>query len=243
MTDRRPLDTTRTPHVDPAWAEAFLLELRMLDVSGQHIGAALADVESHCADSGESAADAFGDPVDYARELDLPRDDTRFTLRETAGLGAGLVGLFLTVYAAGAWAIREDVPVTVGLTTVVVVLTAALTLMVRNPEPVARAVVARPWLLVVANVAVVAAVLGMLLGLDATLLTLPPLLVGAVGIGLVVWHTVEALRTQAAGTLEDPVVGPDGPDGVGSLTSSTRMTRLAALGPWVTAIATSSSAG
>lgn len=228
---------TRTPHVDRAWSDAFIVELRMLDVSGAHIGSALADVEAHCADSGESAGDAFGDPVTYARTLDLPRGSSRFSAGEILALGAGLVGLFLTVYAAGAWATREGVPVTAGLGAAVVVLGLGLTLLLSNAERVARAVVTRPWLLVVANLAVIGTVAGLLLALDATLFTLPAWVVGGAGLTLVVWHTVDALRTRAAGTLDDPVVGPDGPEGVGSLQSGRGLAILEVVGPWTTAIA------
>ena len=45
---------THTPHVEQDWAEAFLLELRLRGVGGRRIGAALAEVEAHCAESGES---------------------------------------------------------------------------------------------------------------------------------------------------------------------------------------------
>lgn len=60
------------PHVEPDWVEAMLLELRLQGVSGERIGAALAEVEAHVVDSGQNAQEAFGDPVAYARSLDLP---------------------------------------------------------------------------------------------------------------------------------------------------------------------------
>lgn len=52
--------------VDDAWREAFVLELRMREVAGTVIGEALAEVEAHCADSGQTPQEAFGDPVRYA---------------------------------------------------------------------------------------------------------------------------------------------------------------------------------
>lgn len=69
MTD---IEKTIAPHVEPAWAEAVLLELRLQGVSGKHIGAVLAEVDAHLAESGESSQEAFGDPVAYARSLRLP---------------------------------------------------------------------------------------------------------------------------------------------------------------------------
>lgn len=57
------------PSVDPAWTESFVVEQRLLGVSGPDIGDALATVESHVRDSGETAVAAFGDPVAYARDV------------------------------------------------------------------------------------------------------------------------------------------------------------------------------
>lgn len=50
---RRDLARRIAPHVAAAWTEQLLLELRLRDVQGAAIGAALAEVESHCAESGE----------------------------------------------------------------------------------------------------------------------------------------------------------------------------------------------
>lgn len=49
------------------WREAFVAELRLRDVAGPHIGEALAEVDAHCADSGQAPDEAFGDPIRYAR--------------------------------------------------------------------------------------------------------------------------------------------------------------------------------
>ncbi|MBX6748877.1 MAG: hypothetical protein IRY85_04265 [Micromonosporaceae bacterium] len=48
------------------WREAFVVELRLREVPGPQIGEALAEVDAHCVDSGQTPAEAFGDPVDYA---------------------------------------------------------------------------------------------------------------------------------------------------------------------------------
>ncbi len=47
--------TTKTPHVEQDWAADFVLALRLRDVPGAAIGAALAEVDAHCADAGEGA--------------------------------------------------------------------------------------------------------------------------------------------------------------------------------------------
>lgn len=230
-------DTTRTPHVDPAWASVFIVELRMLDVAGTAIGTALADVEAHCADSGESAEDAFGEPVAYARALDLPRENTGFSSEEVAGHGAGLLGLFLVGFSTGAWGQDQDVSVTAGLLTSAAIILAALIAMLRRPEALMRAVVARPWLLVAANVVVVAGVAALLIVLDTSVADLPALPVAGVGVLLVAFSTITSLRSKVF-TADDRVLGPEGADGVGSLETGRPLTVLSALGPWVPAIAT-----
>lgn len=230
-------DTTRTPHVDPAWAEAFIIELRLLDVRGEQIGAALADVEAHCADSGETAHDAFGAPQEYARELGLPAQGEGFTLREGLTLGAGLVGLFLTTYGAGAWGAHGQVEVTVGMLAVLAVVGIALSALLLRPAPVARAAIDRPWLLVLANVVILGGGAALLITLDRSLLSLPPLGVIVVGAALVAWEAVTGVLSRASGADDDPVVGPDGDEGVGTLQSTRGIRALAALGPWTMAIA------
>ncbi len=60
--------------MDP-WRDAFVVQLRLRDVPGAAIGDALAQVDAHCAESGQSPLLAFGDPADYADALvpSLPR--------------------------------------------------------------------------------------------------------------------------------------------------------------------------
>lgn len=59
------------PHAEPAWVERLVTELRLQGASGRDIGSVLAEVEAHAVDSGDAVADAFGDPVEYARGLGL----------------------------------------------------------------------------------------------------------------------------------------------------------------------------
>lgn len=108
------------PHVDKGWRDDFLVELRLLGVPGTEIGDALVTVDSHVAESGESAQEAFGDPVPYARELARSRGDaapswsiTRWTV---LGNVAGLLGLLATTRALGAWLDGARIEVTVGET-------------------------------------------------------------------------------------------------------------------------------
>ena len=58
-----------TPHISKDWREDYIIAMRTQDASGEQIGDALATVDAHCAESGESAEEAFGDPTTYATTL------------------------------------------------------------------------------------------------------------------------------------------------------------------------------
>ncbi len=115
--DRYELERTFAPHIDPAWTEAALLELRLLGVRGDRIGAALAEADAFCVDSGQDAAEAFGDPVAYARSLDLPAEADP-TLREELGtlgrIGLDVLAVLLLGAAYPAWRRGDELTVTVG---------------------------------------------------------------------------------------------------------------------------------
>ena len=70
-TRRVDLNRRLAPHLEMTWAEGFCLDKRLLGVKGSHIGAALREVKSHCAESGQSALLAFGPPVGYARSASV----------------------------------------------------------------------------------------------------------------------------------------------------------------------------
>lgn len=207
---RIPDPATLAPHVDGTWAEAFVVELRLLDIPGTRIGDALAEVEAHCHDAGESAPDAFGDPVAYARSLDLAPDaDTERDVRKV-GLGAGLqlVGLFVVPGAVGPLVRGEDAGLTAGfLLGGLVALLCIVALVVRS-GPLLRGFVERPWVSgLVLWVALSAAVLPVLLW-RTTVLTVSPLAAVALGIVLLVVGCV--LEARALGA-PDVVVDPTAP--------------------------------
>ncbi len=54
--------------MDP-WRDTFVLTLRRARVAGTHIGDALAQVDSHCTESGQEPVEAFGDPGEYADRI------------------------------------------------------------------------------------------------------------------------------------------------------------------------------
>lgn len=51
------------------WCGDFVLELRLRDVPGPVIGERLGEVEGHCAETGETPVEAFGDPTSYAARI------------------------------------------------------------------------------------------------------------------------------------------------------------------------------
>lgn len=58
----------------PTYQQQLLVALRLHDVPGPRIAEALAEVECHVVDTGQSAQDAFGAPDAYARALSSALD-------------------------------------------------------------------------------------------------------------------------------------------------------------------------
>jgi len=129
-----------TNQVDTERETDFVVELRLLDVGGRHIGEALEQVRSHCVESGQDVHEAFGDPTAHARSLDLPTHEggPARMLFSTAG---GLIGMFLALWSFTAWLEDEDFTLTVGYVTVAVVLALLAPIHLRY----VRAVVEHPW--------------------------------------------------------------------------------------------------
>lgn len=105
--------------IDDEWRDAFVLEARLLDLTGDQIGDALAVIEGHVAESGEGARDSFGDPVRYARDLanEAPQRTVGrggLTARDVVGGLAGLLGLLLVAPATEAVLSRESIEITLG---------------------------------------------------------------------------------------------------------------------------------
>lgn len=83
----------RLPHVEREWAQEVMTELALRDVSGERIGAALAEVESHMAERGGEVREVFGDPQEYAAALKLP-DTERLSGWQWAGVWLPALLLF-----------------------------------------------------------------------------------------------------------------------------------------------------
>ncbi|WP_028047172.1 hypothetical protein [Cellulomonas sp. URHE0023] len=90
------------PLVPAPWLDAFVVALRMRDVSGRRIGEAIAEVEQFCADSGTAAEEAFGAPAEYAAHLTEATGDPTSSssdVRTALSRGAALLGFVLVIAA------------------------------------------------------------------------------------------------------------------------------------------------
>ncbi len=221
---------THTPHVEPDWAQAFVVELRLRGVRGPAIGAALAEVEAHCSESGESAGEAFGDPTAYAVALD-PHDTVAVDWpRELLHSGSGLVGMLVTLAAVGSLQAGTPVDLTWGVLGVLALVVTGAALLARHADTVLRTVVRRWWVAPVGGAATAAAFAAVLLAGRRTLAELPAVAVLVVGLAVILAHTVASLRRT---DLEDPVVGPEQAGGAGTVRQTPAAGVLERLTPWL----------
>lgn len=206
-----PAPADLAPHVEPAWADAFVLELRLRGVSGAAIGAALAEVDSHCAESGEPAVGAFGDPVAYARELGLPVEAHQRAglVRALGPTALQLAGLLLTTWAALPWRRGESLELTAGHLASAVALAVAVTALVVGADPVLRFVVERTAAAAVVAAVWVGGTVALLVLLDDALLVVPAGPVLIVGALVLAAGVLVQLRQQSGeDPLADPLVSP-----------------------------------
>lgn len=226
---------TRTPHVETAWAEEFVLALRLRGVSGSTIGAVLAEIESHCAESGETAREAFGDPEDYAAALDLPPSPEQEgpALREVTSAGVAILGIALTVASVAAWQTGTHLRPTVGQALSATVILIAFGWLALWPTAALRLIIRRPVVASLGCGALVTTAVLLAASSDAVIVRIPwpPSLV--VGVVLVIGETLWSRLRD----VPDPIVGP-GPDGAGTLASTGVARVAAALGPWTSILLT-----
>ena len=207
---RHELEHAVAPHVDPAWAEAVILVLRLLGVGGDRIGAALAEVDAHCVDSGESAADAFGEPVAYARSLGLPTQaETRGEAVRTA-LPALLqvLGLFVVLAAVPSLRRGETAELTTGNVGALALLTGVVVGVGLAGEAALRLVLDRPVVAALLAAGVVGTGAALLVLGDASVLRLPA--TAMLGVGVVALLAGAAWSLVGWRDVEDPLVVPNG---------------------------------
>lgn len=215
--------TTKTPHVEQKWANDFVLELRLRDVPGSVIGAALAEVDAHCADARQGAREAFGDPRVYAQSLEFAPDAAghgsvvALTRRRLAGTvvasGVGVLGMLATLW--GDFGLRHDrgVAITVGMLVTLGILLACFVGLVLAFDAVVAAVARRPLVVVSVMVGFMLMWVAFLvfLPMEIGVLPAPP----TIGVGVVLLVISALAQYRDARVTADPVTGPREIDGLG----------------------------
>ncbi|MBO0923631.1 hypothetical protein J1G44_03950 [Cellulomonas sp. zg-ZUI199] len=199
--------TYLAPHVTPTWRDAFVLELRLRDVRGDAIGDALAEVDAHCADSGQDAATAFGDPAGYARGLtDVLPTHRRTPARDVVAVVLQTAGVMGTVWSVPPWLRGEPLTASTGpVVTAVLCLVVAVVLCLAPARPLGWFARARWWQAALAGAAATVAVVAPGALLPNAPLTAPSAPLAAASILLL---AVGAAALFLDGTLNDDVRGP-----------------------------------
>lgn len=111
------------------WLRDFALLLRLRGIDGARIGDALAEVEAHCDDSGQSPHDAFGQPASYAANLHFaaPRA-TNWTTSVILPVLGLVIGVNLALGAVLSWS--AGVAITVGLLASMLVFVAFVVMLI-----------------------------------------------------------------------------------------------------------------
>lgn len=222
------------PHVDPRWAEDFILELRVSGVSGADVGAALAEVESHCAESGAEAEEIFGPATEYARGLGLdpdPAQSTRHIVAAVLPTAVQLLGM-MAVTRAMLFLTRGDaVPVTVGALVSAAALIVALGVVTWQAEAVLRLVAFRPWTAWLAGMGMIAATVVPVVALRQPVTTVPTgaAIIGgsAVLLAGVIWE-IARIRRDPGESGQDVLAAP--------LEQPAAIAQRTRQGRWVTAL-------
>lgn len=220
------------PHVDRAWAETFVVEQRLLGVPGDQIGDALVTVDSHVAESGESAGAAFGDPRDYAQQVSAAQGGGSMTIDSRTVLGSifGLVAIALLPRALGDWLDGRAVSISVGDLVIVGLLAALCVVLFRASRSVLRFVVDHRWAGLLIAPVLVGVFVAALLVLPAEVTTLPVAVVAAAGLVAMLAEVVVLWRQP-----NDVLVNPTDPSGVTSATDRSPLLALT-LGPGLVAL-------
>ena len=215
------------PHVEPAWAETFVIEQRLLGVPGEQIGDALVTVESHVSESGETAGVAFGDARAYARQVAEVHggDSVAIDPRTIAGSLLGLLAVLLVPRALGDWLDGRAVSVSVGDLVMVGLLAALCLVLFTASGPVLRFLVDHRWAALLIAPVLIAVFVGALLWLPAVVTTLSVMVVAGVGLAALLAEVVVMWRQP-----EDELVNPADPAGSPSSPSHSPLLALI-LGP------------
>lgn len=208
---RYALERKFAPHIEETWSEAFIIELRLIGVHGSRIGDALTEVDSHCAESGSTAADAFGDPVEYARGLGLPveDDDARAMFTAIGPTIVQVIGMLILVFSFADAVRGRPFELTIGHTVVAALLATELAALALAAELILRAIVSHPvlsWLTFVANLGLMVLLLVLL---DTNLARIHASWGAGVGGAVLIAGLAWSLtRKRTSRWLDDPLVAP-----------------------------------
>ena len=198
------------PYADPQWVEDFVLEQRLLGVSGARIGDALATLNEHLADTGESVESAFGPATDYARELAASAPKAPDSLRHTLiSAVCGLIGIILAPRALVAALEHTGIDVTTGDLAGLLLIGALVAALGAFATPILRSIVehrrvaALGWGLGMAGL--IAILVTVFLLWRTPLLTAPAWLVGLAALAALTVSVRMSLREAP-----DLVATPDG---------------------------------
>jgi len=199
--------TSLAPHVTPTWRDAFVVELRLRDVRGDAIGDALAEVDAHCADSGQDAMTAFGDPAGYARGLaDVLPTHRRTPVRDVVAVVLQTAGVMGTVWSVRPWLRGEPLTASTGpVVTAALCLVVAVVLCLAPARPLRWFARARWWQVALAGTGMTAVVVAPGALLPNAPLTAPSAPLAAVSVLLL---AVGAVTLFLDATLSDEVRGP-----------------------------------
>ncbi|WP_131103767.1 hypothetical protein [Ornithinimicrobium sufpigmenti] len=188
------------PSVEKAWRDDFILELRLRSVNGQAIGDALMTVETHVAESGASAHEAFGQPKAYAGEIASATaaagSGWAVSATTIAGSLLGLLGMFLSVAAFTGWLEGEPVEVSTGglVGFGLVILLASTAFFTATLRLLAE----HRWIVLPIPALLVGALVGLFVLLEEPLFELPVPAVAAAGIILLVASVALSWAEQPA---------------------------------------------
>ncbi len=223
-----------TPHLDNDWVEEFVVELRAHDVPGTTIGAHLAELDVHCAESGEDVRSAFGEPRAYARAIaeaaGTPPETTSGPFAAATSALLGLVALVVTPQAVGAVRHGSALDVSWGALITWVFLLVAVVLVVRFARRLLPWV-ARHWLWAcLIAVVLIPLQVGVLLVADAPAFAVPAGPALAAGCAVLVAGLVWDLRHPVP---EDAIRGPVELGRVGTVPAGRGWRAVAAMTPYL----------
>lgn len=209
MANQNPELSEVASELEEKWEEDFVFELRVRGVSGHDIGAALSEVKSHVSESGLTAQEVFGDPVLYARALDIPPSadhSAPMTVRLVIPIAIQLAGC-LAVLSATRATVMGDVQAQVSIAGMIL-FGGAMLPFVAVPSQVMRFVGNHRWWFSVIMGGICAAVIVGNFFLPR--LELPQVIAWVLGLLLLVVGTVGEARTMAR-RADDPIEDPLNP--------------------------------